>query len=81
MLLKLGSRGNEVKELQDFLEIQSDGIFGKGTENSVKEFQLMADLTVDGIVGNNTWEAMCMSTTDNSEKSYLTENGLLINKH
>ena len=81
MLLKLGSRGEEVKELQDFLEIQSDGIFGKGTENSVKEFQLMADLTVDGIVGNNTWEAMCMSTTDNSEKSYLTENGLLINKH
>lgn len=81
MLLKLGSRGNEVKELQDFLEIQSDGIFGKGTENSVKEFQLMADLTVDGIVGNNTWEAMCMSTTDNSEKSYLTENGLSINKH
>ena len=81
MLLKLGSRGEEVKELQDFLEIQSDGIFGKGTENSVKEFQLMADLTVDGIVGNNTWEAMCMSTTDNSEKSYSTENGLLINKH
>jgi peptidoglycan hydrolase-like protein with peptidoglycan-binding domain len=39
MLLKVGSRGKEVKELQEFLEIGADGIFGKGTESSVKKWQ------------------------------------------
>ena len=39
MLLKIGSRGNEVKELQEFLGIGADGIFGKGTAAAVKEFQ------------------------------------------
>ena len=34
MLLKIGSRGNEVKELQEFLGIGADGIFGKGTAES-----------------------------------------------
>ena len=38
MLLKIGSRGNEVKELQEFLGIGADGIFGKGTAAAVKEF-------------------------------------------
>ena len=39
MLLKVGSRGNEVKQIQEFLGIGADGIFGKGTEFAVKEFQ------------------------------------------
>ena len=37
MVLKLGSKGEEVKELQGFLKITADGIFGKGTESSVKQ--------------------------------------------
>ena len=50
MLLKIGSRGNEVKELQEFLGIGADGIFGKGTAAAVKEFQKLNGLGADGIV-------------------------------
>ena len=39
MILKVGSRGQEVKDLQEFLEIGADGIFGEGTKKAVQEFQ------------------------------------------
>jgi len=81
MLLKVGSRGKEVKELQEFLGIGADGIFGKGTENAVKEFQKTNGLTVDGIVGPSTWDAMGLATTDASEKVFTTDNGLVVNRH
>ena len=72
MLLKIGSRGNEVKELQEFLGIGADGIFGKGTAAAVKEFQKLNGLGADGIVGPATWDCMGLATTDNSEKTYTT---------
>jgi len=81
MLLKLGSRGKEVKELQEFLDIEADGIFGKGTETVVKKWQSDNGLTADGIVGPTTWDCMGIATTDNSEKVYTTENGLVVNRH
>jgi hypothetical protein len=81
MLLKVGSRGKEVKELQEFLGIGADGIFGKGTESAVKEFQKTNGLTADGIVGPSTWDAMGLATTDASEKVFTTDNGLVVNRH
>mgnify|MGYP002642385042 FL=1 len=39
MLLKNGSRGAEVKQLQTFLGLNADGIFGNGTEAAVKKWQ------------------------------------------
>ena len=81
MLLKSGSRGKEVKELQEFLDIEADGIFGKGTETAVKRWQSDNGLTADGIVGPATWDCMGIATTDNSEKVYETENGLIVNRH
>jgi hypothetical protein len=81
MLLKSGSRGKEVKELQEFLDIEADGIFGKGTETAVKRWQSDNGLTADGIVGPATWDCMGIATTDNSEKVYTTENGLVVNRH
>lgn len=54
MILKLGSRGNEVKSLQEKLSLQADGIFGPLTEEAVKDFQKSNGLEVDGIVGVNT---------------------------
>jgi hypothetical protein len=81
MLLKVGSRGKEVKELQEFLNIGADGIFGKGTEASVKKWQANNGLTADGIVGPATWDAMGLATTDFSEQIYTTENGLVIERH
>jgi hypothetical protein len=80
MLLKKGSRGKEVKELQEFLGIKADGIFGRGTESAVKNWQSKNGLTVDGIVGPATWNAMGIATTDNSEFTYTTESGLQIER-
>ena len=53
--LKIGSRGNEVRQLQAKLNCAVDGIFGPITEEAVKDFQQANGLTVDGIVGSNTW--------------------------
>jgi putative chitinase len=55
MLLKIGSRGDDVKKLQSKLGLGSDGIFGKGTEEAIKSFQTKNGLTPDGIVGEGTW--------------------------
>ncbi len=55
MLLKVGSKGDDVKKLQEKLGLQSDGIFGTGTEKAVKTWQAENGLTADGIVGSATW--------------------------
>jgi hypothetical protein len=81
MVLKKGSRGNEVKELQEFLGLSADGIFGSGTESAVVKWQSQNGLTADGIVGPATWDAMGLATTDNTEQFYTTPNGLVIQKH
>jgi len=81
MVLKIGSKGSIVKDLQEFLEIEADGIFGKGTEHAVKAFQAKMSLVVDGLVGPKTMDLMGLVSTDLAEKTYVTENGLLINKH
>lgn len=62
MLLKIGSKGDDVKELQALLKIGADGAFGSGTEAAVKAFQTAHGLTADGIVGNGTWSALNTST-------------------
>ena len=81
MLLKNGSRGADVKRLQQFLGLNDDGIFGSGTEAAVKKWQSENGLNPDGIVGNKTWAAMEPSSTDNSEKFYTTKEGLTIEQH
>lgn len=81
MLLKIGSRGKDVKELQEFLNINADGIFGVGTKAAVQKWQANNNLVADGIVGPATWDAMGLATTDASEKVYTTDNGLVINRH
>ena len=59
MLLKRGSKGEEVKLLQEKLgNLDVDGIFGRKTEAAVKAFQAANDLKVDGIVGAQTWGAL-----------------------
>ena len=81
MVLKKGSKGQNVKDLQEFLKIKADGIFGKGTENSVKSYQESNGLITDGIVGPATWDKMGLASTDDSERIFTTENGLIIHKH
>ena len=58
MLLKKGSKGDDVKKLQAKLGLAADGIFGGGTETKVKEWQAANGLAADGIVGEGTWSKM-----------------------
>src|SRR5699024_5816024 len=56
--LSKGDRGEEVKTVQDKVNVAKDGIFGKKTDKSVKEFQKDNGLAADGIVGPKTSEKM-----------------------
>jgi len=58
MLLKVGSKGDDVKKLQTKLGLTADGSFGPNTEKKVKEWQQANGLTADGIVGSGTWTKM-----------------------
>ncbi len=49
--LRQGTRGEDVKVLQEFLEIKADGIFGRGTALKVKEWQAANGLKSDGLFG------------------------------
>ena len=83
MLLKKGSKGKEVKQLQEALEIGADGIFGSGTESAVKKFQKSNGLVADGIVGSKTWETIGIDTDSDSaaeETEYTTKDGLVIER-
>ena len=63
MLLKVGSKGDDVKKLQEKLGLTADGSFGPNTEKKVKEWQSANGLTTDGVVGDGTWSKMFGSTT------------------
>ncbi|WP_304761352.1 peptidoglycan recognition protein family protein [Duncaniella muris] len=56
--LRLGSRGQDVRILQQALALHVDGIFGPVTEEAVKFFQTRKSLVADGIVGPNTWAVL-----------------------
>jgi putative chitinase len=58
MILKVGSKGEDVKKLQAKLGLGADGVFGSGTEAAVKKWQASNGLTADGIVGEGTWSKM-----------------------
>lgn len=53
-MLKKGSRGESVKQLQKALGIKADGIFGPQTDAAVRAYQRKSGLAVDGIVGPKT---------------------------
>ncbi len=71
-VLRQGSRGNEVKEVQRRLKQWGyysgsvDGIFGAGTKSAVIAFQRKNGLTADGIVGKATYKALGMTASYNA---------------
>lgn len=83
MLLKLGSKGQDVKELQQALGLTPSGEFDNTTHEAVKAYQSKKGLMVDGLVGNQTLGAIRAenATTDNAEKVYSPTNGLFVHKH
>ena len=58
MLLKKGSKGDDVKKLQEKLGVEAIGTFGPKTEAAVKAWQKANGLKDDGIVGNATWSKL-----------------------
>jgi hypothetical protein len=54
--LQLGSRGDDVRKLQELLFV--DGVFGPVTAKAVKVFQWDEGLDADGIVGPETWQKL-----------------------
>jgi peptidoglycan hydrolase-like protein with peptidoglycan-binding domain len=67
--LKIGSTGNDVRSIQEYLnsisnqytsipKIAVDGTFGSMTKKAVEEYQKLFGLTADGIVGERTWNSI-----------------------
>jgi putative chitinase len=71
MLLKNGSKGEEVKQLQTLLGLGADGSFGPMTETKVKEWQTANGLAADGIVGDGTWGKMFGATASTPTASVV----------
>ena len=71
MILKLGSRGNEVKVLQEKLNLKADGIFGPLTEEAIKDFQRSNSLEVDGIAGADTLSKLNLSVNKRTIKELI----------
>jgi N-acetylmuramoyl-L-alanine amidase len=68
-VLRQGSKGGEVKEVQRRLKLWGyykgsvDGVFGAGTRSAVIAFQKKNGLTADGVVGKSTYKALGMNSS------------------
>ena len=68
-VLKQGSKGGEVKEVQRRLKLWGyykgsvDGVFGAGTREAVIAFQKKNGLKADGVVGKSTYKALGMNSS------------------
>ena len=81
MIVKKGSNQTAlVKEIQEVVKVNIDGIFGNNTEAQVIRYQRDNYLVADGIVGPKTFEVMGILDTDTS-KQYNKEADLLYHKH
>lgn len=75
VLSKYGSRGDEVKQIQQKLKEYGfytgnvDGIFGKQTQSAVRNFQRNNNLSVDGIAGKGTLKALGISSSSGSSSN------------
>lgn len=63
MLLKKGSNGESVKQLQTRLGVNPTGFFGTETEAAVIKWQKSHGLLDDGIVGDRTWLSIFPAVT------------------
>ncbi len=91
MILKQGSKGKNVKALQEFLNQNGFVIaktgpgspgketenFGPATDAAVKKWQKANGIKGDGVVGPITWSAMGLATTDLEEQISRPSSGIL----
>lgn len=75
-LSKIGSRGNEVRQIQKKLKELGyykgsvDGIYGTGTQKAVKSFQKNCGITSDGIAGPKTLRYLGITSSEASAGGY-----------
>jgi peptidoglycan hydrolase-like protein with peptidoglycan-binding domain len=67
--LKKGSKGARVAQVQRWLGLTPDRIFGPATRRAVKRFQRRNGLTADGIVGPATWRALRAAGTRSTRRT------------
>lgn len=67
MTYRKGTKGDDVKRIQQLLGLKADGIFGAATEAAVKKWQKAHGLVADGLVGPATWKAMFDAPSINIE--------------
>ena len=77
--LQIGSKGEDVKKVQNFLGITADGDFGPNTDTAVREYQSENNLTVDGIVGQQTWASMGLTEEEVERLDILPPKQLSVN--
>ena len=79
-LSKYGSRGNEVRQIQEKLKRWGyyngsvDGVYGSKTLEAVKSFQRKNGLTVDGIAGTKTLSAMGITSSSSGSSGSSANN-------
>ena len=77
VLLRVGSRGQAVKALQQDLGADADGIFGEGTKAALMAYQTAQGLTADGMAGPTTLSSMSSFantvTTETVQKAQVRE--------
>lgn len=61
-ILREGAEGEDVRFLQRYLGVSTDGEFGPMTEHVVIAFQADKGLAADGVVGRKTWEKLLEKT-------------------
>lgn len=77
-VLKIGSKGSDVKELQKmliqlgYLSGKADGIYGDNTADAVKAFQRASKLTADGVAGEKTLSKLESASNSASASSSTT---------
>ena len=77
-LLKIGSKGSDVKALQNklielgYLSGKADGVYGSKTAAAVKAFQQASKLTADGVAGEKTISKLESASKDDSATTTTT---------
>lgn len=68
-LVKQGSRGSLVKQVQRKVGVSADGVFGPRTKSAVKHWQKRHGLVADGVVGSRTGTKMGLRSSTRSTRT------------
>lgn len=86
VLSRLGSRGNEVRQIQAKLKQLGyfngavDGIYGVKTQSAVRSFQKSVGITADGVAGPKTLLYLGLGSSSSSSGAYSSSDIYLLAK-